>query len=166
METQQHSTGGSGGGRRRRPGPVAKPGRVRVTLYLDGPLAEWGKHREGGLSDLVRRLLAEERSRIAEGGGAAAAATEPTAAAGADPYPAELRAEYRRLVDRRLRSGLSPDEERELEAVRARINALDRVGAAWRERESAAGTVDRELADLRREIEALPPLAVDATPRQ
>ena len=46
------------------PGPVAVPGRARTTLYLDEALTEWGKRQPGGLSEVVRRLLEQERLRI------------------------------------------------------------------------------------------------------
>jgi hypothetical protein len=125
---------------------VAAADRVRVTLYLDEPLAEWGKSQGSGLSDLVRRLLADARTQ--QEGGA-------DAVAGIDPYPVELRADYRRLIDRKLHSGLTREEESELAEVRAQINAFDRVADAWRRRQAAAA-VDRELTDLRAAIEALP----------
>lgn len=130
---------------RRKPGPVPTPGRVRVTVYLDETLADWGKRQEGGLSDLMRRLLSEAQWR-----------EEGTPAGRSDPYPPELRAAYRRLIDRKLAAGLTAPEEAELEQVRARINAADRSSAAWRERELAADAIDAELAELRREIEAMP----------
>lgn len=49
----------------KRPGPVPVAGRVRTTIYLDESLSEWGKHQPGGLSELMRRLLEQERSRLA-----------------------------------------------------------------------------------------------------
>ena len=45
--------------RRKKPGPVAGPPRVRYMVLLDEEPAEWGKHQAGGLSELVRRLLRE-----------------------------------------------------------------------------------------------------------
>jgi hypothetical protein len=68
----------------------------------------------------------------------------------------ELRAAYHSHIDRKLYSGLTPDEECELSDVRARINAADRDSLAWQRRERAAQAIDDELAELRREIEALP----------
>lgn len=50
--------------RRKTPGPVAVPGRIRTTVYLDEQLTEWGKRQPGGLSDVLRRLLEQERSRV------------------------------------------------------------------------------------------------------
>lgn len=45
---------------RRKRGPVPGPETVAVTVRLEPDLAEWGKNRLGGLSELVRRLLREE----------------------------------------------------------------------------------------------------------
>ena len=45
----------------KRRGPVPVAGRVRTTIYLDEALADWGKHQPGGLSELMRRLLEQER---------------------------------------------------------------------------------------------------------
>jgi len=131
----------------RKRGPLAIPGRVRVTLYLDEPLVEWGKHQAGGLSDLVRRLLADAHTHQDNALDARIASA---------PYPAELRAAYQQRIDKKLRFGLTPEEAQELEQIRARINALDRSTEAWQRREIAAAAIDHELAVLRREIEALP----------
>ena len=48
---------------RRKPGPVPNPARRRTTVMLEDELAEWGKRQPGGLSELLRRLLMEERER-------------------------------------------------------------------------------------------------------
>jgi hypothetical protein len=47
---------------RRKPGPHPK-GYKRQHIFLPSHLADWAKDQEGGLSGLVRRLLAEERQR-------------------------------------------------------------------------------------------------------
>jgi hypothetical protein len=114
------------------------PGRVRVTVYLDADMAEWGKHQAGGLSSLMRRLLADAHRQEAPA---------------ADRYPPQLRADYQRLIDRKLASGLTADEEQELSAIRARINALDRASPEWMRREQAAAAIVQEFAELRRAIE-------------
>ena len=115
--------------------------RVRVTVYLDEALASWGKQQEGGLSELLRRLLLEARQEQ-----------------GASPehYPAELMAPYTTLVDKKLAQGLTPEEERELVAVRERMNAYDRSLPTWERTEAIAAAIDNELADLRRLIETRP----------
>lgn len=125
----------------RKRGPVPKPGRVRVTLYLDSTLADWGKRQKGGLSDLVRNLLVEAQRR-----------DSPTQ----DRYPADLRIAYQRLINRKLESGLSAAEEEALAAIRQRINAIDRASPEWQIAEQAASAIDQELQALRAEIEALP----------
>ncbi|MES2463587.1 MAG: hypothetical protein V4671_23685 [Armatimonadota bacterium] len=124
-------------------GPLATPGRVRVTVYLDESLADWGKQQQGGLSGLIRRLLANAYSQ--EG------------SSYTPDYPLELRAAYNRLIDQKLSTGLSPEEEAELADVRGQINTWDRQKSTWNKGEQSAYAVDRALADLRREIEALPP---------
>ena len=73
-----------------------------------------------------------------------------------DPYPPELRAAYNRLINTKLRVGLSAAEEIELLDVCAQINACDRQSGRLEDYERAASFVERDLADLRREIEALP----------
>jgi hypothetical protein len=45
---------------KKKPGPVPGPLTVKATLRLEPELLEWGKHKPGGLSELVRRLLREE----------------------------------------------------------------------------------------------------------
>lgn len=47
---------------RQKPGPHPK-GYKRQHIFLPPDLAEWAKEKEGGLSGLVRRLLAAERHR-------------------------------------------------------------------------------------------------------
>lgn len=54
----------SGGARvRRKPGPVPGPPTRKYNLLLDEELGEWGKQQPGGLSELVRQLLAQEKKR-------------------------------------------------------------------------------------------------------
>lgn len=48
---------------RKRPGPVANPNLKVTSVSLDADLIEWGKSQPGGLSDLLRRLLAEAREK-------------------------------------------------------------------------------------------------------
>ena len=122
-------------------GPSPAPGRVRVTVYLDEALAEWGKQQEGGLSDLLRRLLGEAQQ-------------EQTLAP--DRYPPELRAQYRQLIDKKLDRGLSAQEEQELAQVKGRINEVDHRSPGEKRIEAAARAVDQELADIRRFIESHP----------
>jgi hypothetical protein len=126
----------------RRSGPVPTPGRVRVTLYLDEALAEWGKQQDGGLSELVRNLLvAEKDHKIAEQ---------------IDYYPVELRANYQKLIRKKLDIGLTEKEENTLEDIRAQINAIDRTTPMQQHREKAMAVIEKEIADLRREIESFP----------
>lgn len=56
METNEETT-------RRKPGPVPGPPTRKYNVLIDEELAEWGKQQPGGLSELVRRLLKEERAR-------------------------------------------------------------------------------------------------------
>ena len=56
METRKERT-------RRKPGPVPGPPTKKYNLLLEETLAEWGKRQPGGLSQLLRRLLKEERDR-------------------------------------------------------------------------------------------------------
>lgn len=123
-------------------------GRVPVTLYLDETLAKWGELQEGGLSGLVQNLLLEAQQR--------APATELHSRVIEDRYSKELRETYQSLIDRKLESGLTPEEEIELAETRAEINRIDQASPQWQVYEQAASVIDRELADLRREIEALP----------
>ena len=53
---------------RRKPGPVPGPPTRKYNLLLDEELGEWGKQQPGGLSELVRRLIKEERDRRASVG--------------------------------------------------------------------------------------------------
>jgi hypothetical protein len=48
---------------RKKPGPIPTPGRVRTTIYMDEEITEWGKRQPSGLSELIRRLLIEEKTR-------------------------------------------------------------------------------------------------------
>lgn len=122
-------------------GPAPASGRIRVTVYLDESLAEWGKRQEGGLSELLRRLLGEARHELG---------TPP------QHYPADLTTPYKRLIDRKLAQGLTPEEEQELAGIRARMNAFDRSLPSWERSEAIAAAIDRELSDLRHLIETSP----------
>lgn len=46
-----------------KPGPVPGEPTKQVSIMLPPALAEWGKRQRGGLSELVRKLLEEERKR-------------------------------------------------------------------------------------------------------
>ena len=115
--------------------------RVRVTVYLDEPLANWGKQQEGGLSELLRRLLVDARQEQSQTPG---------------HYPQELMAPYKRLIDKKLAQGLTPAEEQELAQVCEGINAYDRASPAWQRAEKTAAAIDQEFAELRRFIESHP----------
>jgi hypothetical protein len=54
---------------RRKPGPVPGPANAKVTILLEPEIRDWGMHQPGGLSDLVRRLLREEKKRQEERAG-------------------------------------------------------------------------------------------------
>ena len=125
--------------KRRRAGRAAK--RVRVTVYLDEPLASWGKQQEGGLSELLRHLLMEARQQQ-----------------GAPPqhYPTELMTPYRQLIGKKLNQGLPPEEERELSQLRESMNAYDRSLPSWEQGEAIAAAIDKEFAELRTLIESSP----------
>lgn len=49
----------------RRPGPVPGVPTRKYNVLIEEPLAEWAKGQPGGLSEMVRRLLKEERVRRA-----------------------------------------------------------------------------------------------------
>lgn len=44
-------------------GPLPGPERSRTTVYLEPELVEWAKRHPLGLSELVRRLVAEEKRK-------------------------------------------------------------------------------------------------------
>ena len=115
--------------------------RVRVTVYLDEPLANWGKQQEGGLSELLRRLLVDARQEQSQLPGR---------------YPPELMTPYKRLTDKKLAQGLTASEEQELAQVKEGINAFDRASPAWQMAQKTAAAIDQEFADLRRFIESHP----------
>lgn len=115
--------------------------RVRVTVYLDEPLASWGKQQEGGLSELLRRLLMDARQEQSQIPGR---------------YPPELMAPYHRLTDKKLAQGLTPQEEQELAQTKEAINAFDRASPAWQRAQETAVAIDQEFAELRRFIESHP----------
>lgn len=114
---------------------------MRVTVYLDEPLASWGKQQEGGLSELLRRLLTEAQQELG---------TSP------QHYPAELMTPYKKLIDKKLAQGLTPEEERGLSGIRERMNAFDRSLPSYERSEAIAAAIDQELADLRQLIETSP----------
>ena len=53
---------------RRKPGPAPGPPTRKYNLLLGEELGEWGKQQPGGLSELVRRLLKEEKMRLSQVG--------------------------------------------------------------------------------------------------
>lgn len=116
-------------------------GRVRVTVYLDEPLASWGKQQAGGLSELLRRLLVDARQEQSQ---------MPS------HYPPELMAPYKRLIDKKLAQGLTHEEELELAQVRERMGAFDRSLPSWERSEAIAAAIDQEFADIRALIESSP----------
>lgn len=115
--------------------------RVRVTVYLDEPLANWGKQQEGGLSELLRRLLLDAQQEQSSSH---------------QHYPPEIMTPYKRLIDKKLAEGLTPEEERELAQVRESINAFDRASPTWQTMQKAAAAIDQELSDLRTLIQSHP----------
>lgn len=48
---------------RRKPGPVPGTEKRQYTILIEPELGDWGKAKAGGLSELVRRLLREEKER-------------------------------------------------------------------------------------------------------
>jgi hypothetical protein len=131
---------------KRQQGPVQTPGRVRVTVYLDETLAEWGKHQEGGLSQLIRNLLSAKKDMPSS----SSAIVEQVG-----NYPIALRENYQTLIAKKLQNGLSAEEQYLLEDIRVQINAIDRASPTWQYGERAAQSIDAEIMALRREIEAL-----------
>lgn len=127
--------------------PLPKPkrrkaaDRVRVTVYLDEPLASWGKQQEGGLSELLRRLLEDAWDEQGRAPGA---------------YPPELIARYHELVDKKLANGLTLDDELALASVCEEIDAWERSSPGRRQRDAAVAALDRELAELRSLLQAFP----------
>lgn len=115
--------------------------RVRVTVYLDEPLANWGKQQEGGLSELLRRLLVDARQEQSQTPG---------------HYPPDLMIPYKRLIDKKLAQGLTAAEEQELAQVYEGINAYDRASPAWQRAQKTAAAIDQEFAELRKFIESHP----------
>ena len=45
----------------KKPGRVAGPTTQKFNVLIEPELAEWAKHQPGGLSEMVRRLLKQER---------------------------------------------------------------------------------------------------------
>ncbi|WP_395137787.1 hypothetical protein [Armatimonas sp.] len=115
--------------------------RVRVTVYLDEPLANWGKQQEGGLSELLRRLLMDAQQEQNSSH---------------QHYPIEIMTPYKRLIDKKLAQGLTVDEEQELVQVRECINAFDRASPAWQRAQETATAIDQQLTDLRTFIQSHP----------
>jgi hypothetical protein len=49
---------------RKKPGPVPGPPTRKYNILVEEELGEWAKLQPGGLSELVRRLLREEKRRL------------------------------------------------------------------------------------------------------
>jgi hypothetical protein len=73
-----------------------------------------------------------------------------------DPYPQALRDEYKALIQQKLRRLLTEEGAARLDAVRDEINRLDRQTETWSAAENGYHAVEQELAQVRRELEALP----------
>jgi hypothetical protein len=86
----------------------------------------------------------------------AAKVRSATAPLAANRYPQTLREEYETLIHKKLRRAMTPEEAVRLEAVRVEINRLDRQSGSWSAWERRAAGVEREVAALRQELEALP----------
>jgi hypothetical protein len=71
-------------------------------------------------------------------------------------YPTALQDEYEALIRKKLHRTMTAEEEVRLETVRAEINRRDRQSTSWSAWEQRAAEIDGELADMRRELEALP----------
>lgn len=48
---------------KKKPGPVPGPPTRKYNILVEEELGEWAKSQPGGLSELVRQLLKEERQR-------------------------------------------------------------------------------------------------------
>jgi hypothetical protein len=71
-------------------------------------------------------------------------------------YPKALQDEYEALIRKKLHRIMTPEEEVRLENVRTEINRRDRQSHSWSVWEQRAAEIDGDIADLRRELEALP----------
>ncbi|RYZ83032.1 MAG: hypothetical protein EOP06_20670 [Proteobacteria bacterium] len=49
--------------KKRKPGPVPGPERRQYTILIEEELGDWGKKQDGGLSDMIRRLLKEAKEK-------------------------------------------------------------------------------------------------------
>jgi len=82
--------------------------------------------------------------------------SDTTLPAANDRYPQTLREEYKALIQQKLRRSLTAEGAARLETVRNEINQLDRQAETWSAWENRAREMEQELADVRRELEALP----------
>jgi hypothetical protein len=71
-------------------------------------------------------------------------------------YPQSLRDEYQALIYKKLHRTMAAEDTVRLGAVRAEINQCDRQSDNWAALEQKADEVDREIAELRQKLQALP----------
>lgn len=72
------------------------------------------------------------------------------------PYLEALNAEYTALIEAQWQRMLAENEQERLEAIKAELNTLDTTSAAHRTQEQQIENIHRQLADIHREVEALP----------
>ena len=127
---------------------VYENGRVELTENPEG--VERAKVMVTFLTEgIVSRTKPVRKGRAAQG-------WSETAPSAGDRYPQALRDEYEALLHKKLHRTMTAEETARLEVVRAEINWLDRQSESWSAWEQRAVEVDREIADLRRELQALP----------
>ena len=88
--------------------------------------------------------------------GASGGQEKGTPVKGERRYPQALRDEYAALIHKKLQRTLTMEETSRLEAVRAEINRRDLQSESWSMQERDAAEIDGEIADLQKELEALP----------
>ncbi|HLK57328.1 MAG TPA: hypothetical protein VKU00_12235 [Chthonomonadaceae bacterium] len=71
-------------------------------------------------------------------------------------YPELLNAEYNMLVQAQWQRALTPEEKTRLEEIRAQINAIDAASGADALWQRQMAQIREQLAEIRREVEALP----------
>jgi hypothetical protein len=119
--------------------------KIETTLQQDGEVT---------LNSLP--FLAGERVEITVLPLSSPPVNEQTAPATENRYPQPLREEYESLIHKKLHRTITAEEAARLEAVRAEINRIDRQSESWSQWERRAAKLDRELAELRQELESLP----------
>ena len=95
------------------------------------------------------------RTKSVRKGHKASAQSEPALMEG-ERYPKALQDEYEALIRKKLQRTMTTEEEVRLETVRAEINQRDKQSRSWSAWEQRAAEIDGEIADIRRELEALP----------